>query len=82
MDQVEIKEKLYDKIRPLVNETIQAVDLTNLYMKLGSRRLVTILRELMDEDKNLSQSIAGESERKLMDIKIAKSNLDKVFGGP
>lgn len=79
MDRLEIKDKLTDRIRKLT-DGLPAQDIADWYLKLGSVRLVTILRELMDEEKCLSQHILCEHERKMMDIKIAKNNLEKVVG--
>lgn len=79
MDRYEIKDKLSERISKLT-DGLPAQDIADWYLKLGSVRLVTILRELIDEEKCLSQHILCENERKLMDIKIAKNNLDKVVG--
>lgn len=80
MNQIEIKEKLFDRIRPLVSESIQAIDITNWYVKLGPTRLVTILKELMAEDKRLSESTIAEHKHKVNEIEIAKQELEKVVG--
>lgn len=79
MDRLEIKDRLTERIRTLT-DGLPPQDIADWYLKLGSVRLVTILRELMDEEKCLSQYILCENERKMMDIKIAKNNLNKVVG--
>lgn len=80
MDQQQIKEKLCLRISPLTTDILQAVDFTTWYIQLGPRRVATILRELMDEERALAQSEVGECERQLLEIKIAKNELDQVVG--
>ena len=81
MDRLEIIDKLVDRIRPLTEDRSQAEDFAKWYLDLGPKRVTTIVRELMEEEKCLSQHILCEHERKMMDIKIAKNNLEKVVEG-
>jgi hypothetical protein len=78
MDRKLVSKYLQARISSLVNVSIQAEDFANWYMELGPKRMVTIIKELMDEERAISQHEVGECERKMFEIKAARSELEKV----
>lgn len=80
MESKKIHDKLFIRIRPLVNFGLQAEIISRWYLELGPRRIITILKELMDEERAISQREVGEHERKMFEIKAAKCELEKVVG--
>lgn len=79
MNDSELRDKFVDLLRSsLSSGTLCASDLADIYMELGSRRLVTLVREMISLEKGHLESKKTEVERNLLENKIGKNELENL----
>ncbi len=78
IDRQRLKEKLATRIRPLTNDLVQSLDFAEWYIQLGPVRMATIIRELINEDSDLTRGSVVENELKLVELGFAKKDLQNI----